>query len=117
MRRRFCPTVRIGDFGLGGRAERRAMKPSAGVINEATPFDGRSCGSEWMTASYRCAHRLALPADRHGAAMIVRTASLERGAVASVVLREAGKVEGRPRRLMEWVCRLSQVLFITQIGA
>ena len=26
MRRRFCPTVRIGDLGLGGGTERRAMR-------------------------------------------------------------------------------------------
>src|SRR6516162_3218216 len=31
IRRRFCPTVRIGDLGLGGGAERRAMRnPSKG---------------------------------------------------------------------------------------
>jgi hypothetical protein len=29
MRRRFCPTVRMGDFGLGGGADRRTMQTSA----------------------------------------------------------------------------------------
>jgi hypothetical protein len=59
MRRRFCPIVRVGHLGLGGRAGRRAMRDHsvhAGSLDGSKPVPA----SERRPASCRCAHPWAL---------------------------------------------------------
>jgi hypothetical protein len=49
-RRRFCPTVRIGDLGLGGGQSGGPCETLCGSDEGDHPFDERSRGSEWMLA-------------------------------------------------------------------